>query len=78
MDKNISAMIKIRPYVNHSTNGIVVKYVIFPCTTAAYPINVVKKKSKSSSTMNLNKADSNAEINLGLVLNKILSPGCLG
>ena len=41
-------------------------------------IIVVKKYKSISSIMNLINADSRVEINCGLVLNNIFSPGCVG
>jgi hypothetical protein len=58
------------------TNGTVIRLLTLPWSNAAYFIMVVKKYNNTNTIMNLNKADFNLTINLGLVSNKTLSSGC--
>jgi hypothetical protein len=46
------------------------------CNAAKYLIIVVKKYSSKNNNINLKYADATLCENLGLVLNKTLSPGC--
>ena len=62
--------------VDHSTNGMVNNVDICVCNIAKYLIIVVKKYNSKNNSINLKYAEVTLCENLGLVLNKTLSPGC--
>ena len=75
-DKNSITIISISTSVDHSTKGIVNNVDIWVCITAKYLIIAVKKYNNKNNSINLKYADATLCENLGLVLNKTLSPGC--